>query len=187
MHTTTSFGAVPREMIALFDNENELNDAVEDLQIVGFERSGISVSPPWKRAERQIGRQLASAVELADALDAPHSAPVDPASFGVAQGACIAGPLYVFSCSATIMFAAGGAALATIAVAAIVAGVMGAAVGLLPVIWLRRSHNLYVQDLLARGGLVLWVNIADQKCEQRARLIFARHAAHDVHNNSVAA
>ena len=99
MQTTTSFGA--REIIALFVDENELNDAIEDLEIDGFERSDISVSPPWKRAERQFGHELESAVELATALDAPHRSPVDRAFFGVAQGACIAGPLYVFSRGAT--------------------------------------------------------------------------------------
>ncbi len=181
-----AFGPVPRDVMALFDDENELNDVVEELQIVGFEHADISVSPSWKTIEKKIGRHIATVTELTDARDAPRAVPVDRGSFGLAQGACIAGPLYVFSCGIAIAFAARGADLAVIALAGAAAGAMGAALGVLPAIWLRQWHKQYIGDLLDHGGLVLWLRALDENHEQRARRVLARYAARDVHNSIAA-
>jgi hypothetical protein len=163
--------------MALFDDEDALHEVVEALQGDGFERADLSVSPRWHIAEKAVGRALASVTELANSPAAPRTVPVDRGSFGLAQGACIAGPLYVLSCAVAIAFAAQGADLAVIARAGVTAGAMGAALGCLPVIWLRRWHQHHIQDLLARGGLILWVRIADAKRERQARQILAHSAA----------
>jgi hypothetical protein len=187
MHATAGFGQVPFEVTALFDDEDELNDVVEELQLVGFQHADISVSPTWKSVATKIGRQLETVTELADAPGAPHAVPFDRGSFGLAQGACIAGPLYFFALGAIIAFAAGGADFSAITIAAVVAGAIGAATGILPVIWMRRRHRLYVSELLGRGGLVLWLRVLDDRYEQRARKILSRYAARDLHRCPVAA
>jgi len=187
MHATAGFGQMPCEVAALFDDEDKLNDVVDELQLVGFQHADISVSPTWRSIETKIGRHLETVIELADAPDAPHAVPFDRGSFGLAQGACIAGPLYFFSFGAIIAFAAGGADLGAITFAAAVAGLTGAALGILPVIWLRRRHRNYVNDLLERGGLVLWLRVCDETYGQRARKILAQYAARDMHRCGVAA
>ena len=187
MRTATSFNGVRQEVVALFDDEDALNDVVDELHCDGFERAEISVSQPWNMVEKQIGRGLASTVELSQVRGAPHAAPLDRGSFGVAQGACIAGPLYLFACGAIMASAASGAALATIMFAATSAGLMGVALGMLSVLWLRRAHRSYIDGLLDRGGLILWVHIADRNKEQKVRAIFSRHAARDVRCTAVAA
>ena len=106
---------------------------------------------------------------------------------GLAQGALVAGPLYVASCGAAIAFAASGADLATVAMAGIAGGALGAALGMFTMIWMRRRRRQRIEDLLGHGGLVLWVHILDKKREERARMILARHPVRDVNFHSVAA
>ena len=187
MEPTAGFGQMPFEVTALFDDEDELNDVVEELQLVGFQHADISVSPTWKTVETKIGRQFETVTDPADPPDSPHAVPLHRGSFGVAQGACIAGPLYFFSLAAIIAFAAGGADFGAIAVAGVVGGATGAALGILPVVWLRRRHRLYVSELLDRGGLVLWLRVLDDRYEQRARKILAQYAARDMHRCPIAA
>jgi hypothetical protein len=163
------------EVVAFFDDEDELHDVVEELQIVGFDHAEISVMPSRKVVEKIIGHELRTVVEVADDPDVPRAVPVDRGSLGLAQGALVAGPLYVASCGAAIAFAASGADLATVAMAGIAGGALGAALGIFPMIWMRRRHRQRIEDLLGHGGLVLWVHVLDKKREELARMILARH------------
>lgn len=178
--TAACFDPTRREIAGLFDSEDVLNDVVEELQIVGFDRAEISVLPSWKSIEKKVGRELRTVAELEGYPDVPRAVPVDSASLGLAHGACIAGPLYLGTCGAMIAFSAGGAAFTTIAVAGIAAGVIGATLGILPVYWMKRWHRRYINDLLDRGGLVLWARISDETLEERARTILTRNLARNV-------
>ena len=180
MDFATCFGQTRREIVALIDHEDGLNDTVEELLLVGFDRADITVLPSWKTVEKTVRRGLRSVTELIDDPDVPRAVPVDSASYGIFQGVLIASPIYLGSCGAMIAFSAGGAAPGTIAVAGIIAGALGAVLGIFPVICVRRSHRRHVNDMLDRGGLVLWVCISDEKSEAQARTIFARHFARDV-------
>jgi hypothetical protein len=117
----------------------------------------------------------------------PHAVPVDRGSYGVAQGLFLAGPFYVGSCGASVLMAAGGAALSTAMLAGLAAGTMGAALGMVPLYWMRRWHQQYLSDLQKLGGLVLWVQVSDTAREERARSILARHPVRDVHCHRIQA
>ena len=171
---------VVSEVVALFDDENELHDVVQELQLVGFDHAEISVMPSPNVVERIIGHELRSVIEVADNPDVPRAVPVDPESLLVAQGALVAGPLYIAGSGAVIHFAANGADLATVTMAGIAGGALGAALGVFTMIWMRRRRRRQTAYLLGHGGLVLWVNALDRKCEERARTILARHPARDV-------
>jgi hypothetical protein len=184
---TADLYATAREVVAVFEHEDELHRVVEELQTAGFDRADISVLAPWKVVARKIGRKLQTVAEVQDRPDVPRAILVDRGSLGLAQGVLVAGPLYVASSGATIAFAASGADLPTIAMAGIAAGAMGAALGILPAIWVRRRHRRQMRDLLDRGGLVLWVRISNKNREKLAKTILDRHRAHDVHLHSIAA
>ena len=49
-----------------------------------------------------IGHELRTVVEVAYNPDVPRAVPVDRGSLGLAQGALVAGPLYVAACGAAI-------------------------------------------------------------------------------------
>lgn len=175
------------EVAALFDDEDELDDVVQELQIVGFDRAELSVMPSRNVVERIIGHELRTVVEVADNPDVPRAVPVDRGSLLVAQGALIAAPLYLAGSGAVIHFAANGGDLATVTMAGIAGGALGAALGMFTTIWMRRRRRRQIQYMLGHGGLVLWVKTLDLKREMRARMILARHPAHDVTCHSIAA
>jgi len=174
------------EVVALFDDENELHDVVQELQTVGFDRAEISVMPSRNVVERIIGHELRTVVEVADNPDVPRAVPVDRGSLLVAQGALIAGPLYVAGSGAVIHFAANGADLATVTMAGIAGGALGAALGMFITIWMRRWRRRQTEFMLGHGGLILWVKTLDMKREERAKMILARYPAHDVSCHSIA-
>lgn len=74
------------EVVAFFDGEDELHDVVEELQIVGFDRTEISVMPSRKVVEEMIGHELRTVVEVAYNPDVPRAVPVDRASLGFCSG-----------------------------------------------------------------------------------------------------
>lgn len=177
MYAKADLGSTTCEVVAFFDDEDELHNVVEELQIVGFDHAEMSVMPSRKVVEKIIGHELRTVVEVADDPDVPRAVPVDRGSLGLAQGAMVAGPLYVASCGAAMAFAASGADLATVAMAGIAGGALGAALGIFPMIWMRRRRRQRTEDLLGHGGLVLWVHISDKKREELARMVLARHPA----------
>ena len=187
MNTTAELNSSLREIVAVFDDEDELHSVVDELQMVGFDHSEITVSPSLKTVEKSIGHRLKDLTELEDDPFVPHAVPVDRGSYGVAQGLFLSGPFYVGSCSASLFMAAGGAAFSTIMLAGLAAGTMGAAMGALPLYLVRRWHQHYLNELRGLGGLVLWVQIADNAREERARSILARHPARDVHCHRIEA
>jgi hypothetical protein len=169
-----------REVVALFDDADELDDVVQELQTVGFDRAEISVMPSRNVVERVIGHELRTVLEVADNPDVPRAVPVDRGSLAVAQGALIAGPLYIAGSGAVIHFAANGSDLATVTMAGLAGCGLGAALGVLTMVWMRRWRRRQIQFLLGRGGLVLWVKTLDMRREERARIVLARYPAHDV-------
>jgi hypothetical protein len=175
-----------REVVAVFDREDALHQAVEEFHCHGFERGEVTISPPRRVVEKEIGHALKSVAEVEDEPGIPRRLPADRASMGLAQGAVIAAPLYIAACTASIAFASAGAALADIAIAGLMAGAIGATLGLIPVMWMRRMHRHEIEELLGLGGLVLWVQTTDKAREQQAELILARHRARDVHFHGLA-
>jgi hypothetical protein len=174
------------EVVALFYDEDELHDVVQELQTVGFDRAEISVMPSRNVVERIIGHELRTVIEVADNPDVPRAVPIDRGSLLVAQGALVAGPLYVAGSGAVIHFAANGADLTTVTMAGIAGGALGAALGIFTTILMRRRRRRQIEYMLGHGGLVLWVNTLDKKREERARMTLARHPARDVTCHSIA-
>ncbi len=86
MYTKADLGSTICEVVACFDDEDELHDVVEELQIVGFDRTEISVMPSRKVVEKIIGHELRTVVEVADNPDVPRAVPVDRGSLGLVQG-----------------------------------------------------------------------------------------------------
>jgi hypothetical protein len=52
---------------------------------------------------------------------------------------------------------------------------------------MHEHHASRVQEQLARGGLLLWVNVRNAHEENAALEILRAHSAHDVHVHEIAA
>ncbi len=72
LYAKADLGSTMCEVVAFFDDEDELQDVVEELQIVGFDRTEISVMPSRKVVEKIIGHELRTVLEVADNPDVPR-------------------------------------------------------------------------------------------------------------------
>ena len=173
------FPATACEAVAVFDREDDLQFAIDQFQRFGFDRSVLSVLSHMELVEklRELRRDCRDCFPRLQSNGAAD--PTDMESAGTAQGALIAGPLYLFASCAMFGVASNGAALATIAMAGIIGGAVGGAFG--AVLAARFMCRRPVGNRNNRGNLFLWVRIQDREHENRAREILARFPARDVH------
>jgi hypothetical protein len=71
--------------------------------------------------------------------------------------------------------------------AAVIAAGGGALIGVALGRLIHQQHATRVKEQLARGGLLLWVNVRDAAEEAKATKILGVHSAHDVHAHELAA
>jgi hypothetical protein len=112
-----------REVLAAFESREALENAIEDLQSHGFDRSQLSLLASRTTVEEELQHPLADVHELEDDPAAPRSEPLDRADVGNVAGVAVGSPAALAALGAAGVTAAltGGAA-AGIAVAALAAG-----------------------------------------------------------------
>lgn len=176
-----------REAVAVFEDEHELLDVIEELEASGFDHSDISVLPPLKSVEKYLGRKLLNIEDAEDDPEVPRTAPLDMASFGAAQGVLFGIPLYIGAMSAIISATRSGAATDAVIGAAAVGAAIGAAIGLALVAWVRQRHASRIKEQIDHGGLLLWVRLRGKKHEERATSVITDHIVRHFHMHGVAA
>jgi hypothetical protein len=175
--------AAIREVMAVFDSREAVENAIEDLQSNGFDRTQLSLLASREVVEEQLRHPLTDVRDVADDPATPRSEPLERPDVGNVMGVAV-GPPAAFAALATA--GATGGPLAGIAVGALAAGGGVGALGAL----LAKSFNDQVvadfQDQIERGGILLWVSLRDPKQEAEAREILARHATGEVRVHEVA-
>jgi len=173
-----SSGPTVREAVAVFDEVNELDSAVDDLLAAGFKKSDMSLLASEEAVSKKLGHRYERVEEMADEPDAPRIAYRTRASLGESDDMLIGTLTYL-----PTVLAAGTVVASEGVVAAAVTGtaLAGALIGTVLTRWLDRHHAERLQEQLERGGLLLWVRTADPDAQHRAIEILTRHSAHDVH------
>ena len=161
-----------REAVAVFDDPEWLEQAVSDLCSHGFDHADLSLLAPEALGESPI----ASARQLARDPATPRTDPTTDTD--MRQGRVLATGM-----AATIAgFAGAGLTVATggVLAAVIAAGVLAAggaaAVGTIVGRKLDNDAARTLDAQLARGGVLLWVRIADAGQERTALDILRRHS-----------
>lgn len=169
------------EAVAVFDDADRLQAAVDDLLNGGFDQAEISLLATDRAVEEKLGHFYERVQHLGDAPDAPRKEYVSTASRADAQGGLIGGLMYVGALAAAgAVFASGGTLGLALAGAAAAGGAGGAAGAVLAkVIGDRHAEELQTQ--LDSGGLLLWARTRTPELEQRAQEILRRHGGRDVH------
>ncbi|MDA8051140.1 MAG: hypothetical protein M0002_14260 [Rhodospirillales bacterium] len=166
-----------REVVGVFDRLEDLEEAVFDLETRGFDRSAFTVLGNEATVESRLGKRYQAVSEMADNPQAPretffgHVSRLE-ATYGPAVGLAAVGVLLLAGEGAlpVLVAAAGGAAI-------------GAAIGAL----IHRHEAERVGEQLARGGLLLWVNLRNLEQEKTAIEVLRSHRAHDVHAHDLRA
>jgi hypothetical protein len=174
-----------REAVGVFQNPGALEAAVDALEVAGFDRAAISVLATGAEAKAQINRLYHTLGELEDSGDATHAAFADSDSWTEGEAMTVGIPLYIGGIAGAAAVVAAGGALA-LAVAETIAGAAaGAGLGGLLAAAIARRHSAQVQEQLHRGGLVLWVSVADAEAEKRALAVLDKMAARDIHVHEI--
>lgn len=169
------------EAVAVFDQAEHLQGAIDALLNHGFDQAEISLLASDKAVDEKLGHLYQRVEHLEDAPDAPRKEYVSTAARGDAQGGLVGGLMYVGALAAAgAVFASGGTLGLALAGAAAAGGAGGAAgAALAKMIGDRHAEDL--QSQLDRGGLLLWVRTRDHALEQRAQDILRQHHGRDVH------
>lgn len=174
-----------REAVGVFTEAEALDRTVADLLASGFEQADISLLASDETVEAKLGRRLSSS-EAADNPDAPRRAWTSPEARTEGKAAA-SGILGYFGAVALagVTFATGGGALAAIAL-----GILGGGASALAGARLAEAFDKPLADSLRRqierGGILLWVRVADDAHAARATDILRRHGASDVHTHRIA-
>ncbi|WP_339859806.1 hypothetical protein [Thalassospira alkalitolerans] len=174
-----------REAVAVFDTAESLQTAIDELESSGFNRAELSLLASEPAIDEKLDHIYSKTTDLEDDPKALRTAYISAETIGDAEGALIAGPLYIAATTAAgIMIATGGPIAATVA-AIMVAGGGGAAIGTFLAALMDKHHADYLQQQLDHGGLILWVRTRDQDHEKRALEILGKHSGHDVHIHGI--
>ena len=167
-----------REAVALFDDEKALDEAVYALETRGFDRAAFSVLASEDAVARKIGHRYQSVREVEDRPDVPR----DTFFSRISRIESEVLPAPAFASIGALALAGIGSPVAVLVVAG-----AGAALGVLLGRLLHEHFALRVQEQLARGGLLLWVNVRNAQEEQTALEVLKAQSAHDVHVHDVKA
>lgn len=169
------------EAVAVFDTADALYAAIDELQMAGFNRSEISMLADEKTVEEKLGDQFWRAERLTDEPDAPRVPYTSEESIGTAKGALLGVPAYIAAVVTAGALITPAGSMLTAIVGATVAGGAGAALGAMLARMFGQSHAEYLQNQIARGGLLLWVRTPTKDDEDKALEILRRCSGRDAH------
>ena len=175
----------PREAVAVFRTEGDLQAAIDELLSHGFDRAEISMLASEQAVEQKLGHRYRKAAELEDDPDTPRAAFVSIEDLGDGEGSLIGAPLYIGATAAAGAILVSGGTLAAAMAGAVVAGGAGAAVGSVLARLLGKRHAHHLAEQLDHGGILLWVRTWNAEDEWRAIEILRRHSGKDVHAHSL--
>jgi hypothetical protein len=179
--------AVIREMVAIFDRREALENAIEDLQSNGFDRTQLSLLASSDTVEKALGRPMGDVRTLADDPATPRSEPLERPDVGNTMGVAVGPPAAFAALAAAGATALTGGAFAGVTLAALAAG---GGVGALGAVLAKSFNDEIVQgfeEQIAHGGILLWVALREPEQEHRARQILARHVKEKVWVHEIAA
>ena len=176
-----------REMVAAFDSREALDNAIEDLQSHGFDRSQLSLLASRSTVEEQLRHRVHDTHELEEDPAAPRSEPLARDDVNNAARVAVAAPTAFAALTAAGAAAALTAGTAGIAIAALAAG---GGVGALGGFLAKKYEDHVAADLqtqVEHGGILLWVTVRNPGQEEEARRVLARHARGEIHAHDIAA
>jgi hypothetical protein len=167
-----------REVVAVFDDAKALDTAVSTLETCGFDRAAFSLLASEATVVQKLGHRYQQVKDVEDNPKAPRETFFSRVSRFEADYL----PAPALAAVGALALAGLGTVLPVL-VAAGAGALLGAALGRV-----MHEHNATrVQEQLARGGLLLWVNVRNTKEEEIALEILRAHSAHDVHAHDIAA
>lgn len=176
-----------REVVGIFNRSDELQSAIDELLVSGFDRAELSLLGSEHAVVKKLGHQYEKTSELADNSDVPRARYVSTALVGGAKGAMIGALMYFIATAAGgAVFAYGGTVEAVISTM-VWAGGAGGLLGIILALWIGHNYAQDQQEQIDQGGLLLWVRTRDAEKEKLAIHVLTRHSGRDVHLHTLPA
>lgn len=171
-----------REAVAVFDDVDSLEAAVDDLKAAGFAAADLSMLAGHDTVAAKLGHRYERVEELEDEPEAPRTAFVSLKDVRERETWVMSSLTFL-----PTLIAAGTVVASAGAVAAAIAGtaVAGATLGTALAHWMDRRHAQWLQEQLDRGGILLWVRTPDEAKERQAIDVLTRYSTHDVHVHAI--
>jgi hypothetical protein len=182
-HEATVFSSTRtlREVVGVFDDLEQLQRAVDELQEAGLNRADISTAGDARRINRELAGGYMDVKEIEDNGEVRRRVWISKVSLGDAEGILVGVAVYIPAMLAAAAVAGTGAEASRIVMAAAIAGALGGILGWLAARWLDRRYLRQFQEHMRRGGVVLWAAVHDAAQERKAAEIMAQHSGRDVH------
>jgi hypothetical protein len=176
-----------REVVAVFDNLDQLQSAIDDLLTDGFDQTTISVLAPQTVVREALGDQSLSADALRSNPSAPHGAYIDPEARNEAKAGLIGALFYIGAVGGAGMALAAGGALGAAIAAALVLGGGGGLIGATLAQLIGSAEATWVKAQMEHGGMLLWARAWDEAKGRTAIEVMQRNGGRDVHVNNATA
>lgn len=167
-----------REVVAVFDDTKALDEAVFALETRGLDRAAFSLLGSEEAVKQKLGHRYQQVKDVEDAPNVPR----DTFFSRVSRLEADLLPAPILASIGALVFVGVGSVLPVL-VAAGAGATLGGALSLM----MHEHQATRVQEQLARGGLLLWVNVRGAKEEEAALEVLRAHSAHDVHAHDIAA
>lgn len=174
-----------REAVGLFHDEKQLQSAIDELLISGFDYADFSLLAPHSTVESKLGHLYEKVADLEDDPQVALKAYVDVDTRTEGKGALMGGLIYVGAVATAGLIVASGGTMAALILGGVVGGGAGGLVGHYMGRYFDRNHTRYLQEHLDKGGLLLWVHTADEAHERKAVEVLKRNGAEDAHVHSL--
>lgn len=170
-----------REAVGVFRDFPSLQRATDALLTAGFDRSELSLLADSRTLYKKLGRNCSDVREFEDISGVPVRPYAGIDSRIEAEGALIG--VIAYACAIAAAMIAVGKGLSTAAVIGwvLAAAAAGAGIGAILAGRLESGHRRYLREMIAAGGLLLWVRTRDEAHETRAVEVLGRFGAADVH------
>ncbi len=172
-----------REAVGVFENEENLDAAVSELENTAFPRHDISVLGGNESVRCIFGTSDIETTQIEDNPKTPRSVSIHPEEKAIGAGVIISGLAYIGGCIAAISANSMPdiALLYSIAAGSLIGGIIGAVI----VLFMRSYYRANVDRRISKGGLVVWVRTPEPVLEEAACAILQKHGAHDVHVHDI--
>ncbi len=174
-----------RETVGVFDDDETLETAVDELNLAGFNGAAISVLAAGAKTKGGLSRIFGSMTEIEDSGEAPQTEFVSSDSRAEGTAALIGVPFYIGGAAGVWAVSATGGSLAFALASALALGGIGAGLGAILALAIHSRHARQIRQQLKLGGLVLWVKTPTAESEARAARILTNLGARDVHVHEV--
>jgi hypothetical protein len=170
-----------REAVGLFDSEEDMQAAVDDLESHGFSNAAISRPAPPDEIEANLHHSVQNVGEIEDDASVPREAYVDRHSASERTMVTVLIPVYIALLIAAGIAASHGFTAMQGVVMSLSLGGIGALGGGFFAYRFAHRRSERAQKERSWGGLLLWVRTGSPTQEQKAVSILKRNAGRDVH------